>query len=201
MSGPAGLGVGAAHFLAQPGGAAGAGRATLPCTPFCTTATIRCGCNGFATRDGTQPVPRSAAGRRRRTAPGDPHSLRDRRQRAGAGAGGKRPGAPGADPRTGQQDGAEDGARPCRGKLTMPPASSSAAPGLEADITAALTGDGASAGARRGTRFAPSSGRPRSSPAAAAEREQEVLRRAVARLSSLTSERAAPGADPDRGSG
>ena len=87
-----------------------------------------------------------------------------------------------------------------QGKLTMPPASSSAAPGLEADITAALTGmgfgrrearDAVRAILRETAEFAGSG----------AEREQEVLRRAVARLSSLTSERAAPGAGPGRGSG
>ena len=87
-----------------------------------------------------------------------------------------------------------------QGKLTVPPVSSSAAPGLEADITVALTGmgfgrresrDAVRAVLRDTAEFAGSS----------AEREQEVLRRAVARLSSLTGERAAAGTGTATGAG
>ena len=85
-----------------------------------------------------------------------------------------------------------------QGKLTLPPASASAAPGLEADITAALIGmgfgrresrDAVRAVLRETAEFAGSG----------AEREQQVLRRAVARLSSLTSERAAAATGGDSG--
>lgn len=87
-----------------------------------------------------------------------------------------------------------------QGKLTLLPASPSAAPGLEADITAALAGmgfgrresrDAVRAVVRETAEFAGSS----------AEREQDVLRRAVARLSSLTSERASAGAGRGAGRG
>jgi Holliday junction DNA helicase RuvA len=87
-----------------------------------------------------------------------------------------------------------------QGKLTLPPASHSAAPGLESDITVALIGmgfgrresrDAVRAVLRETAEFAGSG----------AEREQKVLRRAVARLSSLTSERAADGADTGGGNG
>ena len=87
-----------------------------------------------------------------------------------------------------------------QGKLTVAPARDSAAPGLEADLTAALTGMGFGRRESRETvravlrdtaEFAGSG----------AEREQEVLRRAVARLSSLTSERAAAGTGTGGGSG
>lgn len=79
-----------------------------------------------------------------------------------------------------------------QGKLTQPPAAASPAPGLEADLLAALTGMGfgrresrdAVRAVLRDTAAHAGSG---------AEREQEALRRAVARLSSLTSERTESG--------
>ena len=81
-----------------------------------------------------------------------------------------------------------------QGKLTLPPATASAAPGLETDITAALTGMGFG---RRESREAVRAVLRETATHAgsSAEREQEVLRRAVARLSSLTSERAGAGSD------
>ena len=79
-----------------------------------------------------------------------------------------------------------------QGKLSLAPARDSAAPGLEADITAALTGMGFG---RRDSREAVRAVLRDTAAFAGsgAEREQEVLRRAVARLSSLTSERSAGG--------
>ena len=81
-----------------------------------------------------------------------------------------------------------------QGKLSLPPAGTAASSGLEEDITAALTGMGF------GTREARAAVRGvikelTGEGGAAGEREQEVLRRAVARLSSLTAERStsAPG--------
>ena len=79
-----------------------------------------------------------------------------------------------------------------QGKLSLPPAAGPTArtPGLEDDITAALTGMGfGTREARSAVRAAVKelAGQDGSAP----EREQEVLRRAVARLSSLTAERAA----------
>jgi Holliday junction DNA helicase RuvA len=75
-----------------------------------------------------------------------------------------------------------------QGKLTLPPAGAARTAGLEDDITAALTGMGfGSRDARAAVRAAIKelSGE----PGGAREREQQVLRRAVARLSSLTAER------------
>ena len=87
-----------------------------------------------------------------------------------------------------------------QGKLTLPPARDSAAPGLEADMIAALTGMGF--GRRESREAVRAVLRDTSAFAGSgAEREQEVLRRAVARLSSLTSERAAAGTDTSGGSG
>ena len=83
-----------------------------------------------------------------------------------------------------------------QGKLSLPPAAAAGrAPGLEDDLTAALTGMGF------GTREARAAVRAAikelgGEPSAAGEREQEVLRRAVARLSSLTAERTAAAAAP-----
>lgn len=76
-----------------------------------------------------------------------------------------------------------------QGKLTLPPATPSAAPGLEADLLAALTGMGF--GRRESRDVVRAVLRETAAHAgSSAEREQEALRRAVARLSSLTSERA-----------
>ena len=85
-----------------------------------------------------------------------------------------------------------------QGKLTLPPATASAAPGLETDITAALTGMGFG---RRESRAAVRAVlREMAAHAGSnAEREQEVLRRAVARLSSLSGART--GAEADSSSG
>ena len=87
-----------------------------------------------------------------------------------------------------------------QGKLSLPPAATAAAAagtaGLEADIAAALSGMGfgvreARAAVRAVIRELAGEG------GAARGSEQEVLRRSVARLSSLTAERTAAAATPD----
>jgi Holliday junction DNA helicase RuvA len=88
-----------------------------------------------------------------------------------------------------------------QGKLSLAPAATAAtgAAGLEDDITVALTGMGF------GTREARAAVRAVIKELAAegggSEREQEVLRGAVARLSSLTAERTAAAAPGSRASG
>ena len=77
-----------------------------------------------------------------------------------------------------------------QGRLSLPPVATARTPGLEEDITAALTGMGfGTREARAAVRAAIKELTAEGGPASA--REQEVLRRAVARLSSLTAERAA----------
>lgn len=84
-----------------------------------------------------------------------------------------------------------------QGKLSLPPAAART-PGLEADITAALTGMGFGTREARGAvraaikELAGEAGGADSS-------EQEILRRAVARLSSLTAERTPATAAPGSG--
>lgn len=86
-----------------------------------------------------------------------------------------------------------------QGKLSLPPAAAAGMPALEDDIAAALTGMGfgvreARAAVRAAIKELGGEG------GGAREREQEVLRRAVARLSSLTAERSAAAAAADDGS-
>ena len=81
-----------------------------------------------------------------------------------------------------------------QGKLSLPPAAAPGAAGLEADITAALTGMGF--GAREARAAVRAVLKELAGEGAARDREQEVLRRAVSRLSSLTAERAARAAAP-----
>ena len=80
-----------------------------------------------------------------------------------------------------------------QGKLSLPPIATARTPGLEEDITAALAGMGfATREARTAVRAAIKEvAGEGNSLSASSEHEQEVLRRAVARLSSLTAERAA----------
>ena len=80
-----------------------------------------------------------------------------------------------------------------QGKLSLPPIATARTPGLEEDITTALAGMGfATREARTAVRAAIKEvAGEGSSRSASSEQEQEVLRRAVARLSSLTAERAA----------
>ena len=74
-----------------------------------------------------------------------------------------------------------------QGKLSLPPAAAARTPGLEEDITAALTGMGFGAREARGAVRA--AVKELAAEAGASNSEQEILRRAVARLSSLTAER------------
>ena len=85
-----------------------------------------------------------------------------------------------------------------QGKLTAAPTAGSAAPGLETDIAAALTGMGF--GQREARAAVRALLRETADYAGnTAEREQQILRQAVARLSSLTSERAPDGSPAGSG--
>lgn len=87
-----------------------------------------------------------------------------------------------------------------QGRLSLPPLAAARTPGLEEDITAALTGMGFGAREARGAvraavkELAGEGG-------GASDSEQEILRRAVARLSSLTAERTPAATAPGSGAG